>query len=443
MKAAFHTLGCKVNSYETQAMLEQFKAEGFDIVDFTENADAYIINTCSVTGMAEHKSRQMIHRARRLNPDAVIVAAGCYAQRAAEELMQDGTIDLVIGNNHKSDIAKLVMERMSFAGPSPSENDTRIIVDDLSRCHEFERQQITSLGENVRAYIKIQDGCNRFCSYCIIPYVRGRSRCRSREDIVNEARSLSANGYREVVLTGIDISTYDDLIGLIEAVNEIEGINRIRLGSLEVSVITEDFVRRFAALEKACPHFHLSLQSGCDETLKRMNRHYTTEEYAAGAELIRSVMPGCSITTDVIVGFPGETDEEFEKSLEFVRKTAFFQTHVFKYSRRAGTAADRMKDQIPEQIKNLRSSAMIEATDLIHRGYEEQLQGSIRQVLLEEETVTADGKAVLTGFTPEYVRTAVVKAAGLKPGMITDVRILGFSETENGRILLAGAEHLY
>lgn len=415
MKAAFHTLGCKVNSYETEAILEQFKGLGFDIVDFTEPADVYVVNTCSVTQMAEHKSRQMLHRARKLNPDALIVATGCYAQRAPEELSSDPSIGLVVGNNRKSEIAHLAFEMLNNKSAG---HEAVCFVDDLTKCRAFEPQRIGSQGENVRTYVKIQDGCDRFCSYCIIPYVRGRSRSRAVADILEEVRGLAGAGYKEVVLTGIDISTFapEDsaeqvpalaLAELIEKVQLVDGIDRIRLGSLEASIITEEFLRRAKDCYKFCPHFHLSLQSGCDETLKRMNRKYKAEDFLEEIRLIRSFFEKPGVTTDIIVGFAGESEAEFAESLQFAKRAEFTQSHVFKYSRREGTHADKAPNQVTNKVKDARSKAMLEVTDELHLKFMESLLGSVQSVLFEEQIEDAEGRKLQVGFTPEYVRIGV------------------------------------
>ena len=436
MRAAFHTLGCKVNSYETRAISEQFEKAGYEIVDFSEPADVYVINTCSVTSMAEHKSRQMIHRARKLNPEAVVVAAGCYAQRAEDDIKDDGSADIIIGNNNKSRIVDAVSGLLEEKQEGRGKQD---YVEDLMQCRDFESQTITGFGENVRAYVKIQDGCNRFCSYCIIPYIRGRSRCRAEEEILAEVRGLAANGYREVVLTGIDISMYDGMPSLIKKTEEINGIERIRLGSLEAGVITDEFIETASESRKLCPHFHLSLQSGCAATLKRMNRHYSPEEYAEKIKLIRDRFETCAITTDVIVGFPGETDEEFEESFRFVQQMGFTQTHVFKYSRRAGTVADRMPDQVPENVKNERSARLIAMTDEMNRQFAESFIGKTVPVLIEEQENTTDGVTLQCGFTPEYIRTGVENSKNLI-NTIVNVRISGISRTGNGRVLIGKIE---
>ena len=336
--AALHNLGCKVNSYETEAMQQLLEEAGYEIVPFHEKADVYIINTCSVTNIADRKSRQMLHRAKKQNPDAVVVAAGCYVQAAAEELKADLAVDVIIGNNKKQDLLPILEEY--FKDKSDSSH-----VIEISETHEYERLSIHKIADHTRAFLKIQDGCNQFCSYCIIPYTRGRVRSRRPDEVVAEVRELAAAGYQEVVLTGIHLSSYgvdfkeeekkENLLSLIKQVHEVEGIRRIRLGSLEPRIITEEFAQALASMPKFCPHFHLSLQSGCDKTLKRMNRHYTTEEYAAGCEILRRYFDNPAITTDVIVGFPGETEEEFEETKAFLERIGFYEMHIFKYSRRA------------------------------------------------------------------------------------------------------------
>ena len=331
-KAALHNLGCKVNAYETEAMQQMLEQAGYEIVPFDEKADLYIVNTCTVTNIADRKSRQMLHRAKKQNPEALVVAAGCYVQAAEEELKADGAVDLLIGNNRKKDLLSILE-----AYEAGVEEDAVI---DIGRTKEYESLFVTQTAEHTRAYVKVQDGCNQFCSYCIIPYARGRVRSRRREEVCEEIRKLAQAGYQEVVLTGIHLSSYgldmegENLLSLIASVHEIEGIRRIRLGSLEPRIITEEFAKALAGMEKICPHFHLSLQSGCDATLKRMNRRYTAKEYKEACELLRRVFDRPALTTDVIVGFPGETEEEFNQTLSFLREIRRFETHVFKYSRR-------------------------------------------------------------------------------------------------------------
>lgn len=404
MKAAFHTLGCKVNSYETQAALEQFRAASFEIVDFSEKADVYIINTCSVTQTAGHKSRQMINRARKLNPGAVIVAVGCYAQEDAERLLADDPGILIIGNNHKNEIVPAVLEIL--AGKQDACRCT-----DMLKCRDYEEQSITGHEGSTRAYIKIQDGCDRFCSYCIIPYLRGRSRCRDEVNIIKEAKTLAAAGYREIVITGIDISSYKELGTLAFKLNDIPGIERIRFGSFEVSKITEEFLGRIISCEKICPHFHLSLQSGSDSVLKRMNRRYTAAEYAHAVDLIRKYYDAPGLTTDIIAGFPGETDAEFEETLRFAEKIAFTQAHIFKFSARSGTRAALMPGQIPAAVKAARSAELIRLTDALKARYEDSFTGRTACVLLEQQCRDENGEMFITGFTPEYVKIAIKEPA--------------------------------
>ena len=370
-KVALHNLGCKVNAYETEAMQEMLEHAGYEIVPFQEGADIYVINTCTVTNIADRKSRQMLHRARKMNPDAVVVAAGCYVQAQAEKQVIDPCIDIVLGNNKKQDLLTALQAYEEAHG------DLREVID-INHTKEYENLHLTKQGEHTRAYIKVQDGCNQFCSYCIIPYARGRVRSRAKEDVVAEVTDLAKNGYQEVVLTGIHLSSYgidfeneDNLLSLIRAVHEIEGIKRIRLGSLEPRIITEEFVQAIAALPKMCPHFHLSLQSGCNETLKRMNRRYTSEEFYEKCEILRKYFEKPALTTDVIVGFPQETEEEFETTYEFLKKICFYETHIFKYSKREGTKAAVMQGQIPEQIKAKRSARLIELGEKNRRAYEE------------------------------------------------------------------------
>lgn len=360
-KVAIHSLGCKVNSYEAESMEIMLRDEGYEIVPFSEDvqADIYIINTCSVTNIADRKSRQMLHKAKKMNPEAVVVAAGCYVQADPDGVKKDECVDIILGNNMKISIVEALND---YFGGS---DKTSYLVDINDKYQEYESLKINQTGEHTRAYIKIQDGCNQFCSYCIIPYVRGRVRSRKPEDIVNEVKTLAATGVKEVVLTGIHISSYGtdleniSLIELIEAIHEIEGIKRIRLGSLEPRIITEEFAKRIARLEKICPHFHLSLQSGCDKTLKAMNRKYNIEEYYEGCVRLREVFDNPAITTDVIVGFPGETEEDFLETRKFLEKVHFYEMHIFKYSRRKGTVADKMKEQVADTVKSERSAVLL------------------------------------------------------------------------------------
>ena len=431
--AALHNLGCKVNSYETEAMQQLLEEAGYEIVSFHEKADVYIINTCSVTNIADRKSRQMLHRAKKQNPEAVVVAAGCYVQSAAEELKADLAVDVIIGNNKKQDLVPILEEYFK------DRTDSSHVIE-INETHEYERLSIHKIADHTRAFLKIQDGCNQFCSYCIIPYTRGRVRSRRPEEVVAEVRELAAAGYQEVVLTGIHLSSYgvdfkeeenENLLSLIRQVHEVEGIRRIRLGSLEPRIITDDFAKALASMPKFCPHFHLSLQSGCDETLKRMNRHYTTEEYAAGCDILRRYFDNPAITTDVIVGFPGETEEEFEATKAFLERIGFYEMHIFKYSRRAGTRADRMPEQVPEQIKNVRSEALLLLEKQMSKAYRESFLGKKKTVLLEEKT-EIEGRAYMIGHTMEYVKAVVPYADDLKNKMTEGV----LKEALNDEVLL-------
>ena len=412
-KVALHNLGCKVNAYETEAMQEMLEHAGYEIVPFQEGADIYVINTCTVTNIADRKSRQMLHRARKMNPDAVVVAAGCYVQAQAEKQVIDPCIDIVLGNNKKQDLLTALQAYEEAHG------DLREVID-INHTKEYENLHLTKQGEHTRAYIKVQDGCNQFCSYCIIPYARGRVRSRAKEDVVAEVTDLAKNGYQEVVLTGIHLSSYgidfeneDNLLSLIRAVHEIEGIKRIRLGSLEPRIITEEFVQAIAALPKMCLHFHLSLQSGCNETLKRMNRRYTSEEFYEKCEILRKYFEKPALTTDVIVGFPQETEEEFETTYEFLKKICFYETHIFKYSKREGTKAAVMQGQIPEQIKAKRSARLIELGEKNRRAYEESFLGKTEEVLVEEKS-DVNGKEMWTGHTKEYMKIALESEKNLQ-----------------------------
>lgn len=419
--AAFHTLGCKVNAYETEAMQQLLQAHGYRIVPFEEKADVYIINTCTVTNIADRKSRQMLHRARMRNPEAVVAAAGCYVQAAGEKLLEDGTIDILIGNNQKGALVRILEEywhkeeKSSLCRKEPAGWEP----EDLLFGAEYESLRISQTTGRTRAFIKVQDGCNQFCSYCIIPYARGRIRSRSPEDTENEVKRLAENGCREIVLTGIHLSSYgldfdtegrseeapfgNGLKKLILRLAEIPGVERIRLGSLEPRIVTEDFAEVLASCEKLCPHFHLSLQSGCDSVLRRMNRHYTTKEYLNKCVLLRERFERPAITTDVIVGFPGETEEEFAATRVFVKEADFYEMHVFPYSRRRGTAADRMSGQVAEPVKKARSHELLCLAQEMSARYRESLLGRQVSVLLEEP----EGEGYMAGYTKEYVRVKV------------------------------------
>lgn len=419
-KAALHNLGCKVNAYETEAMQEMLEKAGYEIVPFKEGADVYVINTCTVTNIADRKSRQMLHRARKMNPDAVVVAAGCYVQ-AQDGKGQDPCIDIVLGNNHKKDLVRILDE---YAAERASAAE----IEDISRTREYESLHLTKPGDHTRAYIKVQDGCNQFCTYCIIPYARGRVRSRVMEDVLREVRELAEGGYKEVVLTGIHLSSYGidfdrerHLLELIRAVHEVDGIERIRLGSLEPGIITEEFARELSRIPEICPHFHLSLQSGCDATLKRMNRRYTSAEYAEKCRILRKYFDDPALTTDVIVGFPGETEEEFGASYDFVDSIDFYETHIFKYSRRNGTKAAVMPDQVSEQVKAERSAVMIGLGERKRAAYEKRYVGREVEVLVEEDAVM-DGRCVQVGHTKEYIKVALESNEDLK-NRIVKVRI--------------------
>lgn len=406
-KVAIHNLGCKVNSYEAESMEQMLRAAGYSIVPFDENvpADVYIINTCSVTNIADRKSRQMLHKAKKMNPDAIVVAAGCYVQSDSEGVQKDEAVDLVLGNNCKINIVEALE---NYA----ADHESHISVLDLSVKQPYEELEIDKVSEHTRAYIKIQDGCNQFCSYCIIPYTRGRIRSRELDDILKEVHRLADNGYQEIVLTGIHLTSYGvdnqkgSLLEVISRIHEIEGVKRIRLGSLEPRVVTEEFVSALAAMEKVCPHFHLSLQSGCDSVLKRMNRKYTTAEYEEGCRILRKYFNNPAITTDVIVGFPQETEEEFETTYDFVKRIYFYEMHVFKYSRRKGTVADKMDGQVDEKIKTQRSGCLLALEKEMSAAYRKESLGQTMQVLIEEK-MTYNGTDYMAGYTKNYIRVLV------------------------------------
>ncbi|WP_304942060.1 tRNA (N(6)-L-threonylcarbamoyladenosine(37)-C(2))-methylthiotransferase MtaB [Vallitalea guaymasensis] len=404
-KVAFHTLGCKVNQYETEAMEELFEKSGYQIVDFREIADIYVVNTCTVTNVADKKSRQMLSKAKHNNEGAIIVAVGCYAQIAKDKLIKDNNINLVIGSNNKNKIVDLVEEYIH-------EGNKINVVEDIGKTTEYEDILITKVNDKTRAYIKIQDGCNQFCSYCIIPYTRGRIRSREMSSVIKEVNTLASNGYHEIVLTGIHIASYGkdltntSLIELLMRLNEIDGILRIRLGSLEPNLITEEFISQLSKLNKVCPHFHLSLQSGCDATLKRMNRKYTTETFYNKVEIIRKAYENPSITTDIIVGFPGETDEEFDSTLDFVRKIRFSGIHVFKYSMREGTPAAARDDQIDPRVKTERSHTLTNVQSKIREEFLNSFINKEVEVLFEEESMI-DEKKCYYGFTDNYIKVKV------------------------------------
>ena len=429
-KVALHNLGCKVNAYEIEAMQQLLEEAGYEIVPFEPGADIYVINTCTVTNIADRKSRQMLHKAKKMNPEAIVVATGCYVQTGGEKLEKDEAIDLVLGNNQKINIVEALAE---YAENKPGHGSHVI---KINQTKEYEELSIDHTAEHVRAYIKVQDGCNQFCTYCIIPYARGRVRSRNIESVLKEVRALAEKGYKEVVLTGIHLSSYgvdfpeekkETLLSLIRAVHEIEGIRRIRLGSLEPGIVTREFAEGIAALPKVCPHFHLSLQSGCDETLERMNRRYRSGEYRERCELLREVYGNPALTTDVIVGFPQESEEEFQKSYDFVDGIHFYETHIFKYSRRQGTKAAAMDGQLTEAEKARRSEKMIEMHHRHASDYEKSMIGKELEVLIEEE-YTNDGRTWYLGHSREYIKTAVPKSENYGVNDIVRVKAESFLE---------------
>ena len=417
MKAALHNLGCKVNAYETEAMQQILEEAGYEIVPFSEYADVYVINTCSVTNMADRKSRQMLHRAKKQNPDAIVVGAGCYVQTKEAQALVDESIDIVIGNNKKHELVSLLQEYEA------SHRKTARVADINHEKQAYEELSLSRTAEHTRAFIKVQDGCNQFCTYCIIPFARGRVRSRELPDVLREIRTLAKSGYREVVLTGIHLSSYgvdngETLLHLIEAVHELEGIERIRLGSLEPRIVTDAFAKRLSELPKICPHFHLSLQSGCDAVLSRMNRRYDTAEYEAGCALLRRYFEHPAITTDVIVGFPGETDEEFETTERYLKRIHFYEMHIFQYSRREGTKAAAMPDQVPETVKKERSEKLLALGHKMSEEFRRYYLGRQVTALLEEEFFH-DGKRYYTGYTKEYVKVAVETEKDLSNTFVT------------------------
>ncbi len=413
-KVALHNLGCKVNAYEAEAMQQLLKQAGYEIVPFDTGADVYVVNTCTVTNIADRKSRQMLHKAKKMNPDAVVVATGCYAQTDTAKLKEDGAVDLILGNNQKKNIVEALSEY-------EEKHCKKAHIIKINQTKEYETLAIAQTAEHVRAYMKVQDGCNQFCTYCVIPYARGRVRSRKMGDILKEVHALADNGYKELVLTGIHLSSYgvdfadsekETLLTLIRAVHQVEGIQRIRLGSLEPQIVTEEFAAGIAALPKVCPHFHLSLQSGCDRTLANMNRRYRSGEYAERCALLRRYYENPALTTDVIVGFPMETEEDFQASYDFVSGIHFYETHIFKYSRRRGTKAAAMEGHLTETVKAKRSEKMLELHDRRAKEYENSMLGKQLELLLEEE-MTIHGEAYLVGHSREYVKAAVKKREGI------------------------------
>ena len=440
---ALHNLGCKVNAYEIDVMQQMLQEKGYKIVPFDEQADIYIVNTCSVTNIADRKSRQMLHQAKKRNPDAIVVAVGCYVQTGTEAVLKDEGVDLCIGNNRKKDLISIL--EAYFEEQDKTIHDTTVI--DINHTAEYEEMTLTKTAEHTRAYIKIQDGCNQFCSYCIIPYARGRVRSRKMEDILAEVRGLVENGYQEIVFTGIHISSYgidfsgetasngmpkytgkSKLLELIKEIHKIEGLKRIRLGSLEPRIISEEFATELSKLEKVCPHFHLSLQSGCNATLKRMNRHYSAEEYYEKVELLRRVYKNPAITTDVIVGFPGETEEEFKETEQFLEKICFYEMHVFKYSKRQGTPAATMANQVPDGVKQERSARLLDMERKQSKEFRTNKIGTVSEVLFEEAKVI-NGETYQIGHTAEYIKVAKKETKDLSNCLING-KITGFLEDD-------------
>ena len=422
-KVALHNLGCKVNAYEVEAMQQLLEQAGYEIVPFEPGADVYVINTCTVTNIADRKSRQMLHKAKKMNPDAVVVATGCYVQTDEGKLEKDEAVDLVLGNNQKKNIVEVLSEY-------EKEHQRQSHIIKINQTKEYEELEISRTAEHVRAYIKVQDGCNQFCTYCIIPYARGRVRSRDKDHILKEVHKLAEAGYKEVVLTGIHLSSYgvdfptekkETLLSLIQAVNEVEGIQRIRLGSLEPGIVTREFAKELSSMQKICPHFHLSLQSGCDNTLERMNRRYRSGEYKERCELLREYFGNPALTTDVIVGFPMETEEDFQASYDFVSDIHFYETHIFKYSRRHGTKAAAMEGQLTEAQKGIRSDKMLELHQKRAAEYETSLLGQALEVLLEEEVEIA-GSPYYIGHSREYVKVAVPKQENYRVNDILNVK---------------------
>ncbi|MDE7322218.1 MAG: tRNA (N(6)-L-threonylcarbamoyladenosine(37)-C(2))-methylthiotransferase MtaB [Lachnospiraceae bacterium] len=402
---AYHNLGCKVNSYEMDAMLQALRQKGYQIVPFEEKADIYIVNTCTVTNIADRKSRQMLHKAKKANPEGIVVAVGCYVQSDTQAVEADSAVDLMVGNNRKKDLITILENYL--------EGIRQESVIDINHTSEYEEMRLTTTEEHTRAYIKVQDGCNQFCTYCMIPYARGRVRSRRKSDVIEEIKGLVRAGYKEFVLTGIHISSYgmdfkggqENLLTLVQAIDETDGVERLRLGSLEPRIVTKEFAESLAKLRHICPHFHLSLQSGCETVLKRMNRHYTPEEYLRVVGFLRRVFDHPAITTDIIVGFPGETAEEFEQTRQFVESVRFYEMHIFKYSKRKGTKAAVMPDQVPEGVKTERSGVLQRIESLDSRDFRAFYIGSDAEVLCEEKR-EINGKKYWIGHTREYVKVA-------------------------------------
>ena len=436
---AIHSLGCKVNSYEAESMEQLLKQAGYTIVPFDENimADIYIINTCSVTNIADRKSRQMLHKSKKINPDAIVVAAGCYVNADTKKAAEDNAVDIVLGNNCKINIVEALENYYK------DKNNSEMVVD-FKEKQEYEELKLDEVSTHTRAYIKIQDGCNQFCSYCIIPYTRGRIRSRDIDEIEEEVTKLVSKGFKEVVLTGIHLTSYGvdnnkgSLLEVIMRLDKIEGLQRIRLGSLEPRVITEEFAKTLSSSKKICPHFHLSLQSGCDTVLKRMNRKYTTQEYYDKCCILRKYFNNPAITTDVIVGFPQETEEEFEATKVFLEKVHFYEMHIFKYSRRKGTVADRMEGQVDEKVKTQRSAILLELENKMSKEYRQQHIGKTEEVLIEE-IVSENGKDYFMGFTPDYIRVKIACDTALDNSeYINTIKKVHMKELNDDGIVVTG-----
>lgn len=418
-KVAFYTLGCKVNQYETEAITGIFEKEGYAVVDFEEKADVYVINTCTVTGLSARKSRQMIRRAKTANEDSIVVVVGCYSQTAPEEVINIPGVNLILGTKERSRIIDYIKE--IEAG-----RDKVNAVANIMSAREFEELEVDTYKGRTRAFLKIQEGCSQFCTYCIIPYARGPIRSRKPESVISEVEKLAASGFKEIVLTGIHLASYgkdiksSSLLDIIKQIHEIEGIERVRLGSIEPTTIDEQFIEAARFMEKLCPHYHISLQSGCDETLKRMNRRYTTEEYRKVVELLRSSIRDVAVTTDVMVGFPGETEEEFSKTFKFLEEIAFAQMHIFKYSPRKGTPAAAFPHQVASGVKEERSNLLIKLAAENTLRFNKQFIGRMMPVLLEQEVKSREG--YFEGLTTNYIRVLSRGNTNLI-GKITDIRL--------------------
>jgi len=440
-KVSFHTLGCKVNAYETEAMQQRMEAAGYAVVPFGEAADVCVINTCTVTNIADRKSRQMLHRAKKANPEAVIVAVGCYVESGLKDCEKDDAIDIVVGNNRKAEIVDIVEKYIEEKNEAKRKLLKTNMSDMSAKSVDYEDMPITRVENHTRAYIKIQDGCNQFCTYCIIPYTRGRIRSRDKASVIDEVTRLAKEGYKEIVLTGIHLSSYgkdlnngESLLTILQSLNAIEGVERIRLGSLEPRIITEEFLAAVSLLDKVCPHFHLSLQSGSESVLKRMNRHYTPDEYYEKCELIRKYYPDAALTTDIIAGFPQETDEEWKETVAFAKKVNFFEVHVFKYSARSGTKAAAMSGQVGENVKTERSNELIEAADEMSEAFRSRFIGRRAAVLFEEKVRLADGMEYFIGHTKEYIKAAL-DAGAVKEDISGTIREIILDKTMGDMIV--------